>query len=188
MTNEVIETIKARRSIRAYKSTPVPQEAVDTIIECGQLAPTGLNMKGWHFTVCYDRALLDEITEGNKKIMLNSGNPAQIEKASAPDFDNFRGAPMCIFVSAYTSAKYAEADCANATTIMALVAQSLGLNTCYVAGFKNFLKTPEGADSLAKLQLPEGVVPMFALALGYGAKDPAPRHPAKEGSVNVIGK
>ena len=187
MTNAIIENIKARRSIRGYTDELPTQEMVDTLIECAFTAPNGLGKQGWHFTICYDRALMDEITEGNKQLMLSSGKPDQIEKASAPDFDNFRGAPMAILVSADTAAPFCEADCANATTIMALAAQSMGLGTCYLAGFKRFLLTPEGADCLKRLELPEGVKPLFALAVGYPAKAPKERHAPKENAVNVIG-
>ncbi|MCC8091155.1 MAG: nitroreductase family protein [Oscillospiraceae bacterium] len=187
MTNHVLETIRARRSIRFYTDEPVPQEAIDTLLEVAQLAPTGLGKQAWHFTVVRDRALLDEITEANRQIMLNSGDPAEIEKASAPDFDNFRGAPMAIIVSGETAAAYHIADCANATTTMALAAESMGLSSCYLAGFRKALRTPDGAALLARLQLPEGYEPEFALSIGYKGKEPNPRHPRREGCVNYIG-
>ena len=41
MTNEVLETIKKRRSVRAYKPDAVPQELLDAVLEAGTYAPTG---------------------------------------------------------------------------------------------------------------------------------------------------
>lgn len=35
MTNEVLETIKKRRSVRAYKPDAVPQELLDAVLEAG---------------------------------------------------------------------------------------------------------------------------------------------------------
>lgn len=187
MTNPVVETIRARRSIRFYTDAPVPQEAIDTIIECGALSPTGLGMQGWHFTVVRDRKLLDEISEGSRQLMLASGNPSEIEKASDPNYDTFRTAPMAIVISGDLSAKWYAADCANAATTMALAAESLGLSTCYIASFRAFLTTPQGAAQLTRLELPEGHEPLFALCLGYKAKDPNPRKPRKENTVNYVG-
>jgi len=187
MTNPVIETILARRSIRSYTDTPVPAEAVETILECGMFSPSGLGMQGWHFTVVRDRALLDEISEGNRQLMLASGDPAEIEKANAPGFDTFRTAPMAIIISADTSAKWHDADCANAATTMVLAAESLGLSTCYIASFRRFLITEQGAGALARLELPEGCKPMFALSLGYKKEDANPRKPRKENTVNYVG-
>ncbi len=187
MTNPVIETIRARRSIRFYETTPVPQEILDTLLELAQLAPTGLGKQAWHFTVVRDRALLDEIKECHRQKMLASGNPDQIEKAQDPDFDSFRKAPMAIIISGDLSCAYHTADCANATTIMALAAQSLGISSCYLAGFKAGLTGEDGEKLLARLEIPEGYAPEFALALGYKAEEPHERKPRKEGAVNYIG-
>lgn len=41
MTNEVLETIKKRRSVRVYKPDAVPQELLDAVLEAGTYAPTG---------------------------------------------------------------------------------------------------------------------------------------------------
>ena len=41
MTNEVLETIKKRRSERVYKPDAVPQELLDAVLEAGTYAPTG---------------------------------------------------------------------------------------------------------------------------------------------------
>ncbi len=41
MTNEVLNTIKKRRSIRVYKRDPVAEEALNAVLEAGTFAPTG---------------------------------------------------------------------------------------------------------------------------------------------------
>ena len=187
MTNPVIENIRARRSIRFYEKTAVPAEAIETILECGMLSPTALGLQSWHFTVVRDRALLDEISEANRQLMLQSGDPAEIEKANEPGFDNFRHAPMAIIISGDTKSKWYVADCANAATTMALTAESLGLSTCYIASFRRVLAAPQGAELLARLGLPENYDPLFALSIGYKAEEPHPRKPRKENTVNYIG-
>ena len=40
--SQLLEEIKARRSIRSYKPTMVPQEILDQIIEAGLYAPSGM--------------------------------------------------------------------------------------------------------------------------------------------------
>lgn len=40
-TRIVLEAIKTRRSFRKYKSTPVPQELIDQVIEAGTYAASG---------------------------------------------------------------------------------------------------------------------------------------------------
>ena len=186
--NEVIKNIHERRSIRFYESTPVKDEDIETILECAKIAPSALNSQTWHFTVLRDRALMDEISAANKEKALASGIPAEIEKASEPDYDNFRGAPMAILISVDNESpgSYREANCANAATVMTLVATSLGLGSCYIASFNAVLKTPAGADLLARLNLPEGYAPLFAVCLGYKAEDPKPRKPLKPDTVSYL--
>ena len=41
MANEVLKTIRSRRSVRAYKRDAVPQELLREICEAGTYAPTG---------------------------------------------------------------------------------------------------------------------------------------------------
>lgn len=43
MTNEVLEIIKKRRSVRSYKQEAVPEELLDAVLEAGTFAPTGMN-------------------------------------------------------------------------------------------------------------------------------------------------
>lgn len=40
--NQVIQTIKTRRSVRAYKQDPVPEDMLDAVLEAGTYAPTGM--------------------------------------------------------------------------------------------------------------------------------------------------
>ncbi len=114
--NEVIRNIINRRSIRFYESAPVRDEDVTAILDCAMLAPNAQNRQSWHFTVLRDRALMDEISAASKKMALESGIPAEIEKASEPNYDNFRGAGTAILLSADVSDPFGEADCANAAT------------------------------------------------------------------------
>ena len=41
MENNFLSLIKTRRSVRAYKSEPVPSEVLDAVLETGTYAPTG---------------------------------------------------------------------------------------------------------------------------------------------------
>jgi len=185
--NEVIKAINDRRSIRFYETKRVTDEDIETILSCAKIAPSALGRQAWHFIVLRDRALMDEISEANKALALASGIPAEIEKANEPNYDNFRGAQAAIVIAAENAAPYGMADCANAAMIMTLVATSLGLGSCYIASYSKVLKTPDGASLLARLNLPEGYSPMFAVCLGYTAEQPKPRKPLKENTVSYIG-
>ena len=49
-TNEVLENIKARRSVRAYTSQQVSEEDLQAILEAAIYAPSGMHLETWHFT------------------------------------------------------------------------------------------------------------------------------------------
>jgi len=59
----IIDIIKSRRSIRKFTSEPVSEELVETILEAGSWAPSGLNNQPWRFAVIRDAGLRQAISE-----------------------------------------------------------------------------------------------------------------------------
>ncbi|HWR05605.1 nitroreductase family protein [Sporomusa sp.] len=74
---EFMEIIKKRHSIRKFKSEPVSQEAIESILEAGRLAPSASNLQAWRYIVVKD-----------------AGVRAQLAKASPVSF--FSTAPVII--------------------------------------------------------------------------------------------
>lgn len=48
---EVLEAMKTRRSVRRFKTDPVPDEFIRELLEAARLAPSGLNIQPWRFVV-----------------------------------------------------------------------------------------------------------------------------------------
>ena len=48
---DAITAMTTRRSIRQYKDEPVKPEDLEVILNCGRLAPTGVNRQAWKFIV-----------------------------------------------------------------------------------------------------------------------------------------
>ncbi len=185
--NEVIKTILQRRAVRKYEDRPVSREDLELIVKCGQYAATGMGIQPWHFTVVTDRAVLDQLNEANKTIMLADPNtPAPVlDMIRSGQFDTYRGAPCAVLVSGENKEQNTIADCANAVENMAIAAKALGLDSCYLASYQVCLNAPSGGEYKKMLGIPEGYVPNFALAIGYGAEQPEPA-PRREGTVNWI--
>ncbi|MCP4535924.1 MAG: hypothetical protein GY832_02160 [Chloroflexi bacterium] len=57
------DVIQNRRSVRKFKSTPVPKEHVTKMIDAARFAPTAGNQQPWKFLVIRDRAKLDQLKE-----------------------------------------------------------------------------------------------------------------------------
>ena len=62
-SNQAIECIMTRASVRNYKPEPVNDSIVNTVLKAGMAAPTAANQQAWHFVVVTDQALKDSITD-----------------------------------------------------------------------------------------------------------------------------
>jgi len=121
MSNPVLETIKKRRSIVRFESTPIEKEKVEAVLEAGQWAPSFLNKQPWKFIVVTDRSIKEQLSQ----IVPTAFTKAIVE------------APVCIAVAVDTeedSFHFVE-DGAIATQNMALAAHSLGLYSCWIGVF-----------------------------------------------------
>ena len=70
--NPVLSAILKRRSIRKYKAKHISDTSVETILEAGRWAPSGLNNQPWRFSVIKDetiKAKLAECTESSDIIL-----------------------------------------------------------------------------------------------------------------------
>jgi nitroreductase len=59
----IIDIIKSRRSVRKFTAEPVSDELMETILEAGRWAPSGLNNQPWRFAVIRDAGLRQAISE-----------------------------------------------------------------------------------------------------------------------------
>ncbi|MBM4448142.1 MAG: nitroreductase [Chloroflexi bacterium] len=168
---EVLEAIKTRRSIRKYKSDPVADRTLATVLEAARQAPSWANTQCWHLVVVRDAE-----TKGKLSDTLNETNPAR---------DALRNAPLVIVACAETGkAGYKEGqvmtdkgdwfmfDVALAMQNLVLAAHSLGLGTVYVGRF-------DAKKVASILSLPEGYRVVVMTPLGYPAETKEPR-PRKE--------
>lgn len=69
-TNEVLENIKARRSVRAYTDRQVSEEDLQAILEAATFAPSGMHLETWHFTAIQNADKLSELNDGLKELSL----------------------------------------------------------------------------------------------------------------------
>ncbi len=61
-SNPVTEAIRSRRSIRHYKTQPVPSEITELVLEAGRWAPSGLNNQPWRFVTISDSSVLQQLS------------------------------------------------------------------------------------------------------------------------------
>ena len=65
--NGVVEAIEARRSIRAYKDTPVEREKLQFLAECGVKAPNAMGREEWEIRIVDSKEWIDKCTAAYMK-------------------------------------------------------------------------------------------------------------------------
>jgi nitroreductase len=144
-----------RYSVRKFKDTPVKKEHLDSILKTAQNAPTAGNRQPQRILV---------LTK-----------PEDLNKIDACTSCRF-GAPLVFVICADTTvcwvrpfdkAKSDQVDASIVTTQMMLQAAAIGLGTTWVMYF-------DPAKLIAEFKLPEKLLPVALLVLGYPADDAAP--------------
>jgi nitroreductase len=92
-----LDTIAARRSIRKFKSAPIPEEALHAILMAGMQAPSGKNRQPWCFYVIREdkRAeMVCVLREGIARVKADGEDPGSSEWSA----NVMEQAPVTVFV------------------------------------------------------------------------------------------
>lgn len=165
----VIEAIEARRSVRAYKDTPVEHEKLELLAKCGVLAPSAMNRQEWEVRIVENKAWIDGATATYLKAVEGTG---KADYMLTPTFKNiFRNAAAVIFVGAPDGVFSGENVGCMAQNIM-LAATELGLGTCFLGSVQMIFAEPAMAEHLQSLGFSDGYKLRYALAVGYPDEAP----------------
>lgn len=171
--NEVLSAIHARRSTRAFTDQQVSRADLETILEAGQWAPSGMSKQAWHFSAIH-----------NAEKCLALAHTISAVDNRGPDY-NFYGAPCHIIVSYKRDEIHAYPDACAAIQNMMLAAQSLGLGTCWINQLRPLTDDPTIRPLLTSYEIPEDHMVIGSIALGYIAKE-TPARPRKENTITII--
>ena len=167
--NGVVEAIEARRSIRAYKDTPVEREKLQLLAECGVKAPSAMGREEWELRIVDSKEWIDNCTAAYMKAVEGTG---KADYMKGPNFKNiFRNAPAVIFVAAPEGLFAGENVGCLAQNIM-LAATELGLGTCFLGSVQMIFAEPAMTEWLQSLGFSEGYKLRYALAVGYPDETP----------------
>ena len=184
-TNPVLEAIKSRRAIRSYEDKPVPDSAIQTILEAATYAPSAINVQPWKFTLVTNKAEMKNLSDIAKPGLIRAlpdvGDEGLVglkKRLSNPNYNIFYNAPLLIFVSGVKS-PYAVYDCSMAAQNMMLAAYTLGIGSCWIGTAVPAANDPKIKQSLG---IPEDHDVHAAVIFGYpkGGFPKAPlKHPAQ---------
>ena len=122
---ELMTAIQNRRSIRRFKSDPIPREALVEILEAARLAPSGKNLQPWHFVVVQGAARKEMAACLDAGLV--SCREAGIPTGSAENtFRIMKDAPATVFVFSRRDSFHPEARSVPDYVLSLVDAQSVG--------------------------------------------------------------
>ena len=148
------ELAASRYSVRRFSPREIEPEKIAQILEAGRIAPTAHN------------------DQPQRIKAITGGDLEKVDECTSCRFK----APVVLLICydknvcwkrPFDGANSGEIDASIVTTHMMLAAQDLGLGTCWVMYFDP-VKTSE------LFSLPENVVPVAMLPVGYPSEDAAP--------------
>jgi nitroreductase len=155
-----------RRSVRAYRPDPIPDDVLDRVLEAVRLAPSAKNIQPWRFIVVGDPRVRAELATASNNQQFVAQAPLVI-CGCALEKVCYRG--MGGYWNSWA------VDLAIAIEHLILAAAAEGLGTCWIGSFQE-------AEVMRILGIPSDVKIVALTPLGYPAQLPTarPRKPLSE--------
>lgn len=166
----VMDNIMTRTSVRSYLDTPVESEKVERMLRAAMAAPTAGNKQPWRFVVIEDRQTLETISEHFNTMKMAAKAPLAIVVCGDMN-DTFPGDGLDYWVE----------DASAATENLLLAAHAMGLGAVWCGIYP----MQERVTYLRELlQLPDNIVPLNVIPIGYPAEEPAPKDKWRAGNIH----
>jgi nitroreductase len=153
--DDLLALLKSRRSIRRYRPDPVPEEALQQVLDAGRWAPSASNRQPWSFVVVRDPAIRQQVAQHAAFFFIRWAQVGEAPVVIA----------LCGDVRNPAYRTFLHEDLGLAGAQMMLQAKALGLGTCWVGGL-------DRQAIAAILRLPPDVELVGLITLGYPAEDP----------------
>lgn len=133
--NDVLDVLKNRRSVRAYKDSMPSKDVIEKIMEAGSYAPTGRNQQSPVIIAVTDKTERDYLSRLNAAVL-------------GTDNDPFYGAPVVLVVLADRKCPTFIYDGSLVMGNLMNAAFSLGIGSCWVHRAKEVFNSEEGKKLL----------------------------------------
>ena len=157
----VLNTILKRTSIRSYKNKPVEKEEREKLLRAGMAAPTAMNKQPWHFVVVTDKGQLQKLSEANPYAAMAAKAPLAIVVCG----DMNKAAEG-------NAREFWIQDCSAATENILLATTGMGLGAVWTGTYPSKERC---ADVAKVLGLPESLIPLNTIVIGYPDADVSPK-------------
>ncbi|MDE6384478.1 MAG: nitroreductase family protein [Paramuribaculum sp.] len=165
-----IDDIMTRTSVRSYSDQAVDSGKIDTLLRAAMAAPTAGNKQPWRFVVIDDRAMLDSI--GTNFQTMTMARKASVAVIMCGDLTaTFDG----------DGREYWVQDVSAATENLLLAAHALGLGAVWCGIYPKMDRVAQFSEML---DLPENIVPMACICIGYPDAESTPKDKWKPANVH----
>jgi nitroreductase len=152
-----MDPILTRRSIRKYTEQPLSEEILAGLLRAAMAAPSARNQQPWHFVVIRERTTLEHIAAMQSTARMARNAPLAVVVCGDLSLDNDSG--------------YWVQDCSAATENILLWAHTHGLGAVWCGIHPREHRV---ANYRALLALPDNVVPLALVVVGYPAEELPP--------------
>lgn len=171
----MLETIKTRRSTRQFKKELPSDDIITTIVEAGRYAPSGCNVQQNHFLVIKNGEVLANLRlmvrkafasmkiDKNASVSIKNSVAASMKGNYVYDYNT----PLLIIVANSPANPNNIADTACAIDNMMLVANEMGLGSCWINQLRWLNDNPEIVTYLQSFGMGESERVFGAVAIGY---------------------
>lgn len=183
------QLVRGRRSVRAYRSDPVPRALIEQVVEAAGWAPSPHGRQPWRFVILTEPSLKAQLAEAMgsewlRQLSLDGDPPDMVAKRLTRSHERVRNAPVCIVACLYLEDLDVYPDAERQAAEETMAVQSLGaaaqnlLLAAYNAGLDGgWLCAPLFCQETVRqaLSLPRTLHPHALITLGYAAQDPRRR-------------
>ena len=168
-TEAVINNIMTRTSIRQFTSQPIAKDTLNALVKAGMAAPSAMDKRPWAFVVITERNVLDSLNAVHPYANLKTATAAIIVCGNKEKFIEGEGA------------EYWVQDCSAATENILLAAHAYGLGAVWCGVYP----VKERVSSVKQvLGMPENIIPLNVITLGYPDQNPEPKDKWDEQNVH----
>ncbi len=161
-SKQILENIFSRKSVRHFTGKVVSKDDLTMVVKAGMAAPTGKNMQPWEFLAVNDPERIFAIAESmGKTNPMSARTGAMIKEA---------GAVIVVCGRPDVSHNWM-LDCAAATENILLAIESMGMGAVWTAAWPYEDRLAATTEAFG---LPEDVVPLCVIPVGYPKYEKAP--------------
>ena len=190
--NEMIQKMLSRHAIRRFQKQQLPEDVLNEILLAGLYAPSAGNNQYSRIVVCQKQEINEKLGRLSREMQFKGRDPKLVAHAISADqpsiqddftiLSGFYHAPTVLTIFTKNH-KYAYEDAAMIGENILLAAHFLDVGACYIGRTDEVFATEYGQQLRREWNIPEDMIPVCNVLLGY-REGPAPHDkPRKEGRI-----